>query len=138
MTMTTHDYSITDKYGRRTRRDGTVQSGDTLHVPIKFMDSDNPALIAAMAAAQTAKRVEQFDASHADHRPGFRLMDAGATTTSEQRRSERDAKLADAWKRPRPVIDQATGHHAPPAKTTPTHDELIATRDRRLEGAWRR
>ncbi|MEY9671484.1 hypothetical protein ABIE93_001418 [Bradyrhizobium elkanii] len=90
----------------------------------------------AIRDARMAQRVEQFDASHAGHRPGFRFADAAATTTSEQRRSERERVLADAWKRPPLIIDQQTSRPSDTAPGTFTHDELLARRDKRLEDAW--
>ncbi|MCC8946478.1 hypothetical protein H8A97_15485 [Bradyrhizobium sp. Arg62] len=252
---TTHDHEIVDRNGRTVRRPNDIlQDGDSIRTQMKFMDHGDPGLMAAMAAAQSARRIEQFDAKtafpgmeldykqaalldaakltpnqmvlfkdhvtrkgfrqaldlakrnvvsitqatygyaladpqlqaqvdslppdqrkvfadafhgHHDkqltfdeamalakgsvphaalHQPGFGVVDATAVTTSEQRRSERDARIIDAWKRPPPVIDQQLpqSHGTPQLPQshdgrpgTLTHDELITRRDKRLEEAFK-
>lgn len=141
MTTTTNDYiDVIDKHGKPTRRRGIMQDGDVLRVPIRLMDHGNPALMAAMAEAQAVKRIEQFDAAHSvGHRPGFGMLDAAATNERELLRDERNAKLANAWRKPppAPTLDQPGPEPSPTSSGTFTKDELIARRDQRLENAWR-
>ncbi|WP_050627367.1 hypothetical protein [Bradyrhizobium viridifuturi] len=136
---TTNDYiDVIDKRGVRVRRHGILQDGDRTTIRMTLMDNGDPALMAAIAEAQAARRIEQFDALHAGHRPSVAVMTDAATAERERLRDARNAKLSNAWRNPPPVVDQVTPHHAPPTKTTLTHDELIAARDRRLEAAWKR
>lgn len=69
--MNTHDHEIIDRNGKRVTRGNIVEDGDVMRVPVRLMDNGNPALMAAMAAAQSARRIEQFDANVAF--PGLQL-----------------------------------------------------------------
>lgn len=135
---------VTDKLGRRvTRADGILQDGDRLAVPIRMMDSANPALAEAAARAEAAKRIEQFDASHgAGHKPGYATQDAGVTGFTA--REARDANMRDAWKNPPAVLVEDKADK-PAAVVPPTasneqmvaaRDQAIANRDKRTEAAW--
>ncbi|SDF97068.1 hypothetical protein SAMN05216337_109611 [Bradyrhizobium brasilense] len=69
---TTHDHEIIDRNGRTVRRPNDIlEDGDSIRTQMKFMDHGDPALMAAMAAAQSARRIEQFDAKIAF--PGLQL-----------------------------------------------------------------
>jgi hypothetical protein len=136
---------VTDKLGRRvTRADGILQDGDRCTVPIRLMDSANPALVEAAARAEAAKRIEQFDASHgAGHKPGYATQDAGSAGLTA--REARDATMRDAWKNPPSVttndataIEQVAvvGSNAPDAQLLAARDQAIANRDKRTEAAW--
>jgi hypothetical protein len=135
---------VTDKLGRRvTRADGILQDGDRLAVPIRMMDSANPALAEAAARAEAAKRIEQFDASHgAGHKPGYSTQDAGVAGFTA--REERDAKTRDAWKNPPAVLvedkaDESAAVVSPTASNEQllaARDQAIANRDKRTEAAW--
>ena len=85
--MNTQDFEVIDRNGKRVRRDGVLQDGDTLRVPLRLVDGADPALTALAAAASLAdavKRNEQFDAR--GHRPGYATQVAstdGATAFSD-------------------------------------------------------
>ncbi|MGY3137751.1 hypothetical protein ACVWZM_008433 [Bradyrhizobium sp. USDA 4501] len=85
---TTHDHEIIDRNGKRVTRGHIVEDGDVIRVPIKLMDHADHGLMAAMAAAQSARRVEQFDAKIAfpglelDHKQAT-LLDAAKLTPSQ-------------------------------------------------------
>jgi hypothetical protein len=135
---------VTDKLGRRvTRSDGILQDGDRLAVPMRIMDSANPALAEAAARADAARRIEQFDASHgAGHKPGYATQDAGNAGFTA-REAYRD-RLNDAWKNPAPVTVEDKADK-PAAVVPPTasneqlvaaRDAIVAARDKRTEAAW--
>lgn len=136
---------VTDKAGRRvTRADGVLQDGDRIVVPMPMMDSANPALAEAMARAEAAKRVEQFDASRGvGHKPGYSTQDAGDAGFTA--REARDARVRDAWKNPPSVttnnataIEQVAvvGSAATNEQLFAARDQAIAARDKRTEAAW--
>jgi hypothetical protein len=137
---------VTDKLGRRVKRaDGILQDGDRLAVPMRIMDSANPALVEAAARAEAVRRVEQFDASRGvGHRPGYATQDAGGAGMAA--REARDARLRDSWKNPDPVAVEDRPDEpaallpptAPNEQLLAARDAVLAARDRRLEAAWQR
>lgn len=138
---TTNDYLVIDKNGKRARRSGILLDGDTMTVPARFMDHASPELQAAMAAADSAKRIEQFvDAkTFVGHRPGFAIVDTAAQDASELSRQARKKAISDAWKHPPPVVDrkQPIQPASASTNTTSSHDELIRRRDARISNTWR-
>lgn len=134
---------VTDKYGKRVRRDGVLQDGDRMTVPMRMMDAANPALAAAAALADAVKRNEQFDA-RGHHRPGF--VGAGDVyDAADKAREARDAGIANAWRNPPPVIVEDVAVK-PAAIVPPTasneqlfaaRDQAVAERDRRISDAWK-
>ncbi|MGY3496619.1 hypothetical protein [Bradyrhizobium sp. USDA 4502] len=87
--ITTHDHEIIDRNGRTVRRPNDIlQDGDSIRTHMRFMDHGDPALMTAMAAAQSARRIEQFDAKIAfpglelDHKQAA-LLDAAKLTPSQ-------------------------------------------------------
>lgn len=140
--MTTKDFEVIDRYGKRVRRDGTLQDGDRMTVPMRMMDAQNPALVAAAALADTVRRNEQFDARH---RPGFATTPQDAYAAGDAAREARDASIRDAWRNPAPVIDTAKPSEpaalvpvtAPNAQLFAARAQAIADRDRRVQAAWK-
>jgi hypothetical protein len=140
--MNTQDFEVIDRNGKRVRRDGVLQDGDTLRVPLRLVDGADPALTALAAAASLAdavKRNEQFDAR--GHRPGYATQ--VASTDGATARDQYHARNRDAWRNPPPVVDQKP--NAPdPVLPTASNEQLFAARDmavterdRRLESAWK-
>lgn len=133
---------VIDRNGNRVlRANGILQDGDHLRT-IRMHDHaipPDPRLAAAMAAADRTKRAEAFQAAR--HQPGYGLMDAATAAQSDRLYDERNAKLSRAWKAP--IIapqEQSQRRDQPPPptpKTTQSHDDLVAARDRRLSEAWR-
>ncbi|MGY4176777.1 hypothetical protein ACVIHH_002068 [Bradyrhizobium sp. USDA 4518] len=88
MNTTTQNHEIIDRNGKRVTRGHIVEDGDVIRVQINMMDAANPALMAAMAAAQSARRIEQFDAKIAfpnlelDHKQAA-LLDAAKLTPNQ-------------------------------------------------------
>src|SRR5258708_2997085 len=139
MITATNDYNVIDKNGKRVRRTGILQDGDRITVMATLMDTVSPDLIAAMAAADSAKRIEQFDAKATiGHRPGFAVLDDTARDASAKLISDRNDRISNAWRNPSPVVDQQRSAASSASTNTPsTRDELFSQRDRRLESAWR-
>ncbi|MGY2849313.1 hypothetical protein ACVIWU_000803 [Bradyrhizobium sp. USDA 4509] len=86
---TTHDHEIIDRNGRTVRRPNDIlQDGDSIRTHMKLMDHGDPTLMAAMTAAQSARRIEQFDAKVAfpnlelDHKQAA-LLDAAKLTPNQ-------------------------------------------------------
>lgn len=134
---------VIDKLGRRvTRSNGVLQDGDTYRVPMRLMDAQNPALVAAASLADAVRRNEAFDAR--GHRPGP-VATQDAYAAGDAAREARDALVRDAWRSPPPVIDEAKPNH--PAAVVPStasseqllaaRDAAVSERDRRIEAAWR-
>ena len=129
---------VIDKYGKRVRRSGIAQDGDTVTVPMRMMDAVDPGLAAAAALADAVRRNEQFDAR--GHRPGF--------VGEPDNTSARDAyfnRMNDAWKSPPSVTaGNATaletvavvGRDAPDEQLFAARDQAQANRDKRLAAAW--
>ena len=144
--MNTQDFEVIDRQGKRVRRQGILQSGDTLVVKMNMMDGAAPALAALASAAALAdaiKRVEQFDAR--GHRPGF-LLTQDASADGGTARDQYHARNRDAWRNP-PVLVVTTDHkpEAPTVRPTGSNnaearkaaDAVIANRDKRMSEAWR-
>ncbi len=153
MTMDKDDY-VTDKYGRRVRRnkDDVVKDGELLRVPMVMMDEqartmrdaaaqlENHQLSAfadavnggmsladAVAKAKGIRRVEQFDMKQHPQAARYGTRDEA----SEAARQKRDARVCDAWKNPPSV----TKGDATPLEqvqlvgpSAPT-EQLLAARD---------
>ncbi|MBI5320884.1 hypothetical protein [Bradyrhizobium sp.] len=134
---------VIDKYGKRVRRDGVLQDGDRMTVPMRMMDVANPGLAAAAALADAVKRNEQFDGRQ--HRPGFAGTTQDVYAAGDAAREARDASIRDAWRNPPPVIDTAKPSEpaalvpvtAPNAQLFAARDQAIADRDRRVQAAWK-
>ncbi|MCA1457756.1 hypothetical protein I6F35_32005 [Bradyrhizobium sp. BRP22] len=138
MTTTTESIEVIDKHGRRVRRDSILEDGDRLSVRVSMMDSAHPGLQSATAVTQALRRAEQFDASLAGHKPGFRVADAAVTVTAEHLREQRDAAMSNRWRNPPPIIDQQQmTPTTAPSNATLTHEQLIAARDKRISEAWK-
>lgn len=133
---------VTDKYGKRVRRDGVLQDGDRMTVPMRMMDAANPALAAAAALADTVRRNEQFDAR--GHRPGF-VGGSDVYDAADKAREARDAGVRDAWRNPPAVVvEDKTANPAAIVPPTASNEQLFAARDqavsdrdKRISEAWR-
>jgi hypothetical protein len=143
MTTTTKDHDVIDKDGKRVRRNGMLEDGDRIRVPMTLMDAQNPALVAAAALAGSVRRAEQFDMRLHPQTPRYGTTDAASHTAREAR----DARVRDAWKNPPSVtkndasaLEQVAvvGPNASDAQLFAARDQAIANRDRRLETAWQR
>jgi hypothetical protein len=140
--MTIQNSEVLDRNGKRVRRDGIVQDGDMVRVPMQMMDAGDPRLIAAAALADAVKRNEQFDAR--GHRPGYAVpvSDAAAETA----RDRYHARTVDAWKNPPPVLADAGTSTEKVAIVGPSagndalfaaRDKAVANRDKRTSEAWK-
>lgn len=134
---------VTDKYGKRvTRADGILQDGDSIRVPMRMMDADNPGLANAMALAHSLRRVEQFDMKLHPQAARYGTTDAASHTAREAR----DQRMRDAWTIPASVtkgdaiLEQVAivGPSAPTEQLFAARDQALANRDKRLESAWQR
>lgn len=139
-----NDVEVIDRNGKRARRNGILEDGDSLVVKMTMMDAANPALVAGAALAAAVKRNEQFDAR--GHRPGFGTHDASADGGTA--RDQYHARNRDAWRNPPPLLDETKDHKPEaPAAVRPTGsnnaelrkaaDAVIANRDKRMSEAWR-
>ena len=139
--MTSQDFEVIDRNGKRVRRSGIVQDGDTLVTTMTMMDAANPALVAGAALAAAVRRNEQFDAR--GHRPGFGTQDANAEAATV--RDQYHARNQDAWRNPPALVEtkQPEAHTivAPTgtndAERRAVADKVIADRDRRTSEAWK-
>jgi hypothetical protein len=160
---TTKDFDVIDKYGKRVRRNGILEDGDCIRVPMTLMDAANSlalrdasaqleshqlsafadavnggmSLADAIAKAKGLKRIEQFDAR--GHRPGPLTTINSASAAAH---AARDARISDAWRTAPPVGDEEKARL--PVSPTASHAELYAARDqaandrdRRTENAWK-
>jgi hypothetical protein len=142
--MTTKEFEVYDRDGKRVRRDGILQDGDRMVTKMLLMDAANPALADAVARAEAVKRALAFDASKGvSHKPGYSTQDAG--TSGLDARLQRDARLVDAWREPPSVtkndataLEQVAvvGRDAPDAQLFAARDAAVAARDMRLERSW--
>ncbi|MBR1241501.1 hypothetical protein JQ620_15330 [Bradyrhizobium sp. AUGA SZCCT0274] len=128
-------FEVIDKYGKRVRRDGVAQDGDTVVTKMQMMDGMPPEFHAAVSLADSVKRNEQFDAR--GHRPGF----IGKPDDT----SARDAYFArtrDAWRNP-PAMSDGDKARLPITPTSPTADveaaraQARADREQRTRDAWK-
>lgn len=143
MTNAARDHEVIDRNGRRVRRNGVLEDGDSMVVKMTMMDGANPALAAGAALAAAVKRNEQFDAR--GHRPGFGTQDASADSGTA--RDQYRARTRDAWRRDPPVLVVTTDHkpEAPTVRPTGSNnaelrtaaDAVIANRDKRMSELWR-
>jgi hypothetical protein len=132
---------VTDKYGKRVERNGILQDGDTLRVPIRLMDAENPGLANALALAQSRRRAEDFDMKLHPQTSRY-----GTTAdAAHDARERRDARMVDAWKNPPSVTKgdataletvKVVGPSAPVEQLIAARDQAHANRDKRLERAW--
>jgi hypothetical protein len=105
-----------------------VKDGEKVTVRMIFMDS-----------VQT-RIANNDDTTSVLHKPGFLPVKAAAANDAREKLYEtRDAKLADAWRNPPPLLDQQQQVQKPtvPATDADAREVRYAARDRRVEQAWR-
>ncbi|MBB4391761.1 hypothetical protein [Bradyrhizobium sp. ERR14] len=101
------NFIVFDRDGKRVQRNGVLQPGDRLTIPISLMDSGQ--------------------------RSAISLMDANAPPSREQlqtMRDERNRRLESAWRG-----DAAQDGPKPSAELS--REEALAARDRRLSDMWK-
>jgi hypothetical protein len=101
-----------------------LKDGEKITVRMNFMDS-----------VQT-RIANNDDTNSVLHKPGYLPVQAAAANDARAKLYEtRDAKLADRWRNPPPLVDQQQQEKKP---TVPAADaDPYAKRDKRLEDAWR-
>lgn len=133
--MTTKDFEVIDRHGKRVRRDGILQDGDRMVARMNMMDDMPPEFHAAVALADSIRRNEQFDVR--GHRPGF--------VGEPDDMSARDAyftRTTDAWKNP-PAMTEQDKARLPITPTSSTADaeaaraQSHADRETRTRDAWK-
>ena len=156
---------VIDKNGKRVTRNGPLQDGDRLSVPMRTMDASDQALRAAQLLAQNSRRNDQFDAKNFNyggegHRPGYAtapVNDCNYTARrnlADQARSNRIKTLENAWKKQTSTNDggpqeqnavrvmpsdqvHADGTAVNLQAVRAKADQIIEARDRRLEQMWK-
>jgi hypothetical protein len=97
-------HEIFDRHGRRVERDGLIEDGDTLKVPMQFRDGLSPVQQAIAADADVrrsrARLVDAFGSSeYVGHRPGpVYTSDASAYSEVERAHQEMIKDHAEAWR----------------------------------------
>lgn len=160
---------VTDKNGQRvTRPNGVLEDGDTIRVPMSFMDAQNPDLVTAAALAgsvrrdvttlapQSAQEKARLDrikrTGEAWQQPpkiGELIKTARKDTdlTNLTPSEARAARTCDAWKKPTSVTDATAtakeqvaivGASAPLEQLHAAREAAVTARDRRTANAWRR
>ncbi|MDA9521300.1 hypothetical protein XI06_13190 [Bradyrhizobium sp. CCBAU 11434] len=104
--MTTN-FIVLDRNGKRVQRNGVLQNGDRLTVPISLMDGGQ--------------------------RGALSLLDANSPPTRDQLQSlrdERDRRLENAWR-------NDAAREAPTPSADMSRDQARAERNRRISDMWK-